>query len=458
MNFLTIIYFVIGLSILIFFHELGHFIAAKVFGVFVYEFSLFMGPKLFQFKIGETKYTLRALPIGGYCSMAGEEDSQAKRNERELEEQKQKQLEEEQKSDIELKIEAQEKIDNLEKEVILGKEYVQEQQTRKEKKKKKEKVEEPLPDVPLNRTLLGIKNWKKIIIMAAGAFNNILMCFILMLVYYMAVPSSTVNVKESSQAYLVGMRDGDNITKFEMKFYEGSIIQDEEMSKTVCQGIVYQSDVESFFSIENIDKETYNFMYSRLKEVYTDFVGIPEKINLDYDITTSDGSKYSIKTLFDVRLNEDKSSLDTSNKLSLNELGLSANKGYSFGKSAKKAIVKEGQMAVAIYRALGKLFTKEGMSNVSGIVGMYSAAKTFMGYGFWYFVYFLAMISVNLGIMNLLPFPALDGGRIVITIIESITRKKVPPKVEAILNGAGFAVLILLMVAVTVKDIFFPVI
>ena len=80
MDIKTLLIFVCGLSILIALHELGHFIAAKIFNVYVYEYSLFMGPKIFQFKIGETKYTLRCLPIGGYCSMAGEEDIQANRN------------------------------------------------------------------------------------------------------------------------------------------------------------------------------------------------------------------------------------------------------------------------------------------------------------------------------------------------------------------------------------------
>ena len=69
-----IVYFIVALSLLVAIHEFGHFICAKLFNVYVYEFSLFMGPKLIQVKKGETKYTLRLLPIGGYCSMAGEQD------------------------------------------------------------------------------------------------------------------------------------------------------------------------------------------------------------------------------------------------------------------------------------------------------------------------------------------------------------------------------------------------
>ena len=113
-------------------------------------------------------------------------------------------------------------------------------------------------------------------------------------------------------------------------------------------------------------------------------------------------------------------------------------------------------MAGAIYEALGNLFTKDGMGSVAGPVGMYSIAKDYMAEGFMYYLYFIAMISVNLGIMNLLPFPALDGGKIVLTVIEMISRKKVNSKVEAILNLIGFALLMLFMLFVTFKDIFFP--
>ena len=110
---MTLIWFILGLSVLIFIHELGHFTFAKLFGVYVYEFSLFMGPKLLQRKGKETKYTLRLLPIGGYCSMAGEQDQQSQRNDEEVD---------------------------------------------------KDKI-----NVPFERTINGVSWWKKFVILAAGA-------------------------------------------------------------------------------------------------------------------------------------------------------------------------------------------------------------------------------------------------------------------------------------------------
>jgi len=257
---LKILFFVIGLSILILFHEFGHFITAKIFKVYVYEFSLFMGPKLFQFKKGETKYTLRLLPIGGYCSLAGEEDAQSERNE-------------------------------------------------------KEEKDEDRPEVPLERTMLGIKNWKKVIIMGAGAFINIILSWIFLFFFAM--------------------------------FYWK----------------------------------------------------------------------------------------------------------YGFGDCIRYAFQCQWYFATAIFEALGQLVVGKGWDQMAGVVGMFTVSETFMNNGFWEFVYFLAFISVNLGIMNLLPFPALDGGRILLTIIESITKKKTPKKVEEILNLVGFCLLMALMLFVTVQDI-----
>ena len=110
-----------------------------------------------------------------------------------------------------------------------------------------------------------------------------------------------------------------------------------------------------------------------------------------------------------------------------------------------------------IFRAVGSLFTKEGFSQTSGIVGMYQMADKVSEGGIFMIIQFVAMISINLGIMNLLPFPALDGGRILILLGESITRKKLPSKVEAFINNLGFLLLLGLIIAVTIKDIFFPI-
>ncbi len=422
MTLLTILYFIIGLSVLIFIHELGHFIAAKIFGVYVYEFSLFMGPKLFQFKIGETKYTLRCLPIGGYCSMAGEQDSQAERNENEIKQ---------------------------ENEII----DIEDNQEIVEKKKKK--VEEPLPDVPFERTLLGIKNWKKLIIMAAGAFLNIVLCYVLMVAYFCTIPTSKINVKENSFFYNNELRSGEEIRKMYVEFYEGDTYDKDD--KEELHLTVYLEDISTYRNIDIVYDGGYDYLYDRIKEKYPEFSGFPTELTQRFRFEMADGKTYSATRDYHVVINEDKTAVDPTSYPKLSELGISsANAKLPFFQALGRAGATEGEMATLIYKSLGSLFTKEGISNVAGPVGMYSIAKTYMEEGFMYFVYFLAMISVNLGIMNLLPFPALDGGKIVITVCEMITRKKMPAKIEGVLNLIGFALLIGLMLVVTFKDVFFP--
>lgn len=411
---MTILYFIIGLSVLIFIHELGHFVAAKIFGVYVYEFSLFMGPKIFQFKIGETKYTLRCLPIGGYCSMAGEEDSQSKRNEEELEDE----LKDTESNPVEI-------VDE----------------------------EEQLPQVPHERTLLGISNWKKIIIMAAGAVCNIILAFVLMIAYYSSSSISKVNVQENSIAYEAGLRNGDEIKQMYVYFYEGDTYDNNDTNELHLT--VYKENIEVYYNIESVYEGGYEYLLERINEKYPSSTGYPSVLTQEFKFVTTDGETFTTTRTYTVNLEE----LKNKTYEPISSLGISSsNEKMSFGKSISYAFKTEVKMATAIYESLGKLFTKEGINNVAGPVGMYSIATTFMAEGFMYFMYFLAMISVNLGVMNLLPFPALDGGKIVLTVCEMITKKKVPAKAEGILNLIGFAILILLMVVVTFKDIFFPVV
>lgn len=429
MDFLTILYFILGLSLLVLVHEFGHYITAKIFGVYVYEFALFMGPKLLQFKGKETKYTLRLLPIGGYCSLAGEEDSQSKRNENEL--------------------------DNEAKE-----------------------IDEDRPEVPFERTLLGIKNWKKIIIMAAGAFNNILLCFILMFVFFLNSSLPVCKISSSS-----------NLTTTQTSYYDTNLVIEEATISFRETNVDYENlESDDYFYtlygttstilIQNYDdlvdlyNTNINFMYTRYQqnlEHYTsisetegtnytnNIQGTPMTITLLLTLHSGDVVKFKYTNYnFQFKYVADEDIIDGVFAPSLNEIGLENTntiQKYGFFGSIKRAFNDEVYMGSRIFEALGTLFTKEGLSSVSGIVGMYNYSKEVATHGFFYYVYFLSLISVNLGIMNLLPFPALDGGRILLTIIESITKKKTPAKVEGIINTVGFAILIGLMVLVTFKDV-----
>lgn len=152
----NLIVFILCLGSIIFIHELGHFMAAKFFGVYCSEFSMGMGPSLWHFKKGETTYHLRLLPIGGYVSMAGEADQE---------------------------------------------------------------MEGELKDVPFERTLKGIKTYKQVIVMAAGVIMNFIMAFILMfsLGLFSGLVSVDSNIftdyVEGGVALEIGMQPGDELTK-----------------------------------------------------------------------------------------------------------------------------------------------------------------------------------------------------------------------------------------------------
>lgn len=404
-----ILYFIIALSILIAIHEFGHFICAKLFNVYVYEFSLFMGPKLFQFKKGETKYSLRLLPIGGYCSMAGELDLQAERNEQEERARK----------------------DNPGKEV------------------------EEIPEIPPERTLSGVAAWKKLIISSAGAIMNILLCFVLLVLYYgvQGIPhedTRVVFVAKNSLFADAGVESGD-------KLLSGST--------TLTVTLVENNEVKTY-TVDTMDFETLNSvneMDSKVIQAMKDDIinpdaadkfGIVDKMSQvsTFLIENQDGTTETIN----VTREYTKTYEDYITSFSYASYGIMAGfRQGNFGEVLSAAFYEEINLGTQIYVSLWDLITgKESFENMSGIVGIASMSNTIVNdIGFMYFVWFVAFISVNLGIMNLLPLPALDGGRNILTIYEMITRKKVNPKVEGIINSVGFILLMVLMVVITVMDI-----
>ena len=153
---MRIIVFILGLSLLITIHELGHFIVAKIFGVYCHEFSIGMGPAIFSKKKGETKYSVRWLPIGGYVSMAGEEVNS--------------------------------NIKDEDPNVINAEIVEKDAETNKIKED-----EEEMPDIPYERTINGIKAWKRFLVIGAGVFMNFVLAYILFFIYIVDVGLADTN-------------------------------------------------------------------------------------------------------------------------------------------------------------------------------------------------------------------------------------------------------------------------
>lgn len=372
---MTLVYFLLGLSLLIFVHELGHFIFAKLFNVYVYEFSMFMGPVLYQKKIKETRYSIRLFPIGGYVAMAGEQNQQA----------------------------AMYPSDEV---------------------------------LPNERTIKGISAWKKFIILAAGATFNLVFAIFLLIGYFagsgVAESSSVIRVANDSIFYENGLRSGDKITSIKSRLSSGATFQDLEVSNFE----------EIIFAIDATNPIPSDFNAIGQTQCF-DISVIRNGEELSFDNVCRTFTKYEVNESLIVTSIEPLLGVGQSTRM-VNPL-----------EAVQLATTTTGQMSLLIYNSIGQLFQPGGLDNVSGPVGIYNSSVTFANEGFLAFIFFLSLISVNLGVINLLPFPALDGGQIVLLLIEKISRKKISPKVEGIINGIGFMILITFIILITIRDIFF---
>lgn len=348
---MTLIYFILLLSAIIIIHELGHFMFAKLFKVYCYEFSIGMGPKIYQKKGKETVYTLRLLPVGGYVAMAGENDG----------------------------------------------------------------MQEAYEDivVPKERTLTYLKEWKRIVIMGAGIFMNFMLAWVIMSGFYLyqgaypVAPEPVVaSVMEDGPAQAAGIEANDRIVKVTLA--DGTTIEPKTFEDITNYTLTYDGDIT--YTIERdgqiMDFTVTPFQDEATKIYYSGINSLP----------------YQSKAV---------------NLLNAPILGAS----YLFD-TTKTMII-----------SLVRMFQGFGLEQISGPVGIYTVTETYASLGIEYFLMLIALMSLNVGIVNALPLPVLDGGRIVITIGEWICHRKLNQKVEIALMSACWVLLIGLMVFVTWNDI-----
>lgn len=342
---LTVIIAVILFALIIGIHEFGHFITAKKCGVKVNEFSIGMGPKIFSKRGKETVYSLRLVPIGGYCAMEGEDEASSD-----------------------------------------------------------------------ERAFNNKVWWKRAIILAAGAIMNIILGIVFMFIIQVQEPyySST------QIAYLVS-----DSTSMNAGIEVGDRIYSVNGYRTYCT-----TDM--------------SFALSTAKDGILDIVVKRDGKKLEFNDLQMEVVSYS-------------------DSVAVTRIDF---KVYAVKKTVKSVITSTFSETLAfirmIYASIIMLFTGQaGFNEVSGPVGMASAigqvaeqgfASSFLD-GLNNIIYFMALITVNLGIFNLLPLPALDGGRLLFVFVEAIRGKPVDPEKEGIVHFIGFALLIFLMVAVTIKDV-----
>jgi regulator of sigma E protease len=347
---LNIILFILILGILVFVHELGHFIMAKKSGVYIYEFSIGMGPliKTIKGKDG-INYSIRALPLGGFVQMAGEiyED------------------------------------DDTDK-------------------------------IPKDKFMCNKKWYQRFLILFAGVFNNFILALVLLFViaFFWGAPSLDPvinNVTEGKPAEVAGMRAGDTILAV-----NGKKVSTWDKAQLLL--IVKDKDNTYEIKVKHTDGKT---EVVKVK---------PEEVE------DKDGNKSRV---FGIEIKQ-----KVSGK-------------FKIGASLKYAWQKFWATVDQMGATIGNLFTGGiSINSLSGPVGIYTVVGESRKAGFENIIFLTAYLSINLGIMNILPIPALDGGHIMFLIVELITRKKANAKVESLLTTIFFFLLILLMIYITIHDIF----
>lgn len=366
---MTVIIFLIVLAVLIFVHELGHFLLARLFGIRVDAFKIGFGPKLVAWKRGETDYGINAIPFGGYVKIFGENPDE---------------------------------------------------------------ISTTGPDA--SRSFVNKARWKQAIVLAAGVLFNFIFAWLLYVIVLMSgITASTAGfeaysdrfrdprvmvtyVLPGSPADKAGLKEGDIVRYVETSAMNAAQAPRSAQSIEDIQGII-NSYGEKPVAIE----------YERDKS--KNVIGIVPAAGLVE-------GKYAIGISMD------------------NVVDLTLPFGSAIKEGLRYTLVLIRETVIALYTFISNIFVGQpdfadvaGPIGIAGIVG--SAAKM----GFTYLLMITAIISINLGVVNLIPFPALDGGRILFVIIESISRRRIPAKFANAVNMAGFALLMVLMIAVTWKDI-----
>jgi regulator of sigma E protease len=330
MTLTTILYAILMFGILIFVHEFGHFISAKSFGIKVNKFALGMGPVLLKKQKGDTEYSLRLFPIGGFCAMEGEDE-----------------------------------------------------------------------DSNDERAFNNKKAWQKIIVVCAGSLMNLILAVILMIIVMFYIGSATTTLDEiiaDSPAMAAGLQKGDEIIA----------LDGEPMDAW--------REVSGYLSS------------SKEKTVTVTVIREGQELNVVSAFTESKDGRQTIGIIPKLERNP----------------GASVGDGFI-------ATYNMGKMMLNVIR---QLFTGDvSVKELSGPVGIVYMTGMTVKAGLVNFIYFMALLSLNLAIINMLPLPALDGGRLLFIVARKITGKAITDNMEGKIHFIGIMLLFGLMIYITWNDI-----
>ena len=358
---ITILAALLVFSAVIAIHEFGHFAVAKLCGIQVNEFSIGMGPVLWKKNHKGTQYSLRALPVGGFVALEGEESPES-------------------------------------------------QQAEAARDEREAETASPIPPeqrtgIPLNEAPV----WQRVLVMVAGAFMNFVLGFVVLVILIAAqnepITSKTIySIENDALCGQTGLQAGDKILAVNGR------------RCFVANDILYE--------------------LMRTEDYTADFTVL------------RDGKKVELPGVqFDTWQDEDG---QTHMSLGFTVYGIPKTPLHVLSE-AWNSTLYYGHIAFTSLTDLVR--GRESINNLSGPVGIVTAIGQAASYGWQDLLEMLALITVNVGIFNLLPFPALDGGKVVFLLIEGVTGHAVPEKIQSGLIVAAFALLFGLMIFATYNDI-----
>ena len=412
-------------SVIVLFHELGHFLLAKRNNIAVTEFSLGMGPRLLSTEKGGTRYSLKLFPIGGSCMMVGEDDD-----------------------------------DNTE------------------------------------GSFNNASVWARISVVAAGPIFNFILAFVFAMIITSVVgydPAKVLQVTEGSPAAEAGLREGDVITEFQGRhisigrdldsYMNLHGLQDEEISLTYKRDgkkydITYKADSEKrymlgfYYMTEGEPQITQVMIGSSMAEAGVMPGDIIREINGVAVADAKELQEYLSRHPLDgseVTLGMERDG-KVETIVATPQMTKTVDSGFVYNIYREKTnflgVMKYSAVEVRYWvsstiESLMMLVKGQfSMNDLAGPVGIinvigdsYEEAKEEGAVMVWMqMLYWAILLSANLGVMNLLPIPALDGGRLVFLLIEAVRKKRLNPNVEGMIHFAGFMLLMLLMVFVMFND------
>lgn len=358
---ITLLAAVVVFSSVIAIHEFGHFAVAKLCGIQVNEFSIGMGPTLWKTLHKGTQYSLRALPIGGFVALEGEESPESKQAQNSAEQ--------------------------------------------------PEELEAPVvpPELRTGKPLNAAPVWQRMLVMVAGAVMNFVLGFVVLLILIVAqdepITSKVIYaVEPEASCGQTGLQAGDEVLAVNGR------------RCFVANDMLY----------ELVRTQEYRAAFTVRRNGQT--VELPD---VRFDTWIDDAGETHMTLGFTVYGIE---------KTPLNVLQEAGNSVLYYGR-------------IVITSLVDVVRGRESINDLSGPVGIVTAIGQAASYGWQDVLELMALITINLGVFNLLPFPALDGGKVVFLAIEGISGHAVPEKLQGVLTAATFAALFGLMLFATYQDI-----